>query len=334
LIGDHFGRAAQGGCIQLPLLRHVGPAIRYPIRCICRGAIHPSGALIRRRSGQKITHSICHGHLGEILAAVNSNSTVKSNIFDNATGVVEQDSLRNRTVIPPMRGYGDAMRNADAYAPRVPQRARGKARFELLLDVVDALLAERDATEISLNTVAERAATPLASVYHYFPSSIALLVGLAQRYQHKFAELMAEPIDHRVISGWTDICRHHLERGRAFYHAHPVALRLLLGSDCAWQVRQADMAWNHGLGELQYRSYHRHFMIPSDPALIERFSLAISMTDAIWSYSFSRHQRIIDPLAEEAARAKIAYLSLYLPRHANKRPVPLPAEVPGPATHG
>jgi AcrR family transcriptional regulator len=49
----------------------------------------------------------------------------------------------------------------------------------MLLDVVDAMLAEHDATTISLNSVAERACAPLASVYHYFLNKIALLVGLA-----------------------------------------------------------------------------------------------------------------------------------------------------------
>jgi AcrR family transcriptional regulator len=218
------------------------------------------------------------------------------------------------------------MRESAPFAPRTPQRARGKARFEMLLDVVDAMLAEHDATLISLNSVAERAGAPLASVYHYFPNNIALLVGLAQRYQHKFAELLAEPINHASVSCWADICQHHLERGRAFYHANPVALRLLLGSDCAWQVRQADMEWNDNLGALQYRSYYRHFVLPFDPSLIPRFSIAIGISDAVWSLSFSRHGRVTDEMATEAARAKIAYLGLYLPQFAIKRPEPMSTE--------
>lgn len=218
------------------------------------------------------------------------------------------------------------VRDVDAYAPRAPRRARGKLRYEMLLDVVDALLSEHDASIISLNTVAERANAPLASVYHYFPSSIALLVGLAQRYQQRFAEIFAEPINHDALDNWTDICRNHLERGRAFYHAHPVALRLLLGSDCAWQVRQADMEWNNSLGALQYRAYCRHFVLPLDPTLIERFAIAISLSDAVWSYSFSRNQRITDAMAIEALRAKIGYLGLYLPRYATKRLEPVASE--------
>jgi AcrR family transcriptional regulator len=196
----------------------------------------------------------------------------------------------------------------------------------MLLDVVDAMLAEHDATVISLNGVAERACAPLASVYHYFPNNIALLVGLARRYQQKFAELLTEPINHASVTSWVDICEYHSERGRAFYHAHPVALRLLLGSDCAWQVRQADMEWNDNLGALQYRCYYRHFLLPFDPALIERCSIAIGIGDAVWSCSFSRHGRITDDMAVEAARAKTAYLELYLPRLANKRPEPLLTE--------
>ena len=59
--------------------------------------------------------------------------------------------------------------------PREPQQARGKARYEILLDAAESILAEQNGSEVTLLAAASRASVPLASVYHYFPSNMAML---------------------------------------------------------------------------------------------------------------------------------------------------------------
>ena len=212
---------------------------------------------------------------------------------------------------------------ANPLLPRKPQRARGKARYEILLDAADAALAEHNGSEITLLDAASRAGVPLASVYHYFPSNVALLVGLARRYFRDFERLMAISAPHDRLETWMDLCRLHAAAGRQYYATHPAAMRLLLGADCGTQVRQNDLDANLRFAAMQYRAYCRHFVLPPGQYAIDRCAIAITISDAIWSLSYSRYGCITDAMAEEALQARFAYLLLYLPERAEKRTTPL-----------
>jgi AcrR family transcriptional regulator len=203
-------------------------------------------------------------------------------------------------------------------APRQPRRARGHARYEALLNAGDALLREHDAAAISLQDLAREAAAPLASVYHYFPNPAALFLGLAQRYVMAFDALYAAPL-RRVPDNWPALCRLLWNRARGFYEANPAAMKLFLGPDVGWRIRQTDLESNIRLGQRQLDLVRRHFHIPDDPALLQRFALSITISDSIWSVSYIRHGRITDAMAREAADAREAYLALYLPLRAPRR---------------
>src|SRR5579859_6857501 len=70
--------------------------------------------------------------------------------------------------------------------PRKPVQARGRARYEAILDVLESLLAESDWDQIGYYQIVERAGMPAASVYHFFPSRNALAGALADRYFEHF----------------------------------------------------------------------------------------------------------------------------------------------------
>lgn len=209
-------------------------------------------------------------------------------------------------------------------APRKPRRARGRARFANLLDAVDEVLRGRNDTEVSLQEVAAQAGVPLASIYHYFPSNRALLLELANRYMGSFLDLAAQPMNHSALQNWTDICRFHADRSLKFYRDHPVAMRLLLGPESSWPIRRADLAVNSRLGEIHNKTHARHFLIPENSRLSEAFCNAIAISDAIWAVSYARHGQITQELAEEAMRARLAYLRLYIAELTEKRAEPLP----------
>ena len=71
------------------------------------------------------------------------------------------------------------------------------------------------------------------------------------------------------------------------------------------------------------RKLVQHFAMEAGPALEEAFAIAVTVSDAIWSLSFARHGRIEPALAEEAMRARLAYLRLYVGAFVPKRDVPL-----------
>lgn len=212
---------------------------------------------------------------------------------------------------------------AAAMTPRQPKRARGLARFERLLDAAELLLGSGSTDALTLASVAAMARVPLASVYHYFPSIVALLSGLARRYFEDFERLMDVRLPHATLRSWTDLCRAHAAAGRRYYETHPAAMRLLLSADCGTQVRLSDRAMNLRFAEAQYRAYCRHFLMPPGKYPVERCAIAITISDSVWSLSYDRHGRITDALAEEALSARLAYLCLYLPARSEKRDEPL-----------
>lgn len=216
------------------------------------------------------------------------------------------------------------LRAAATATPRLPRRASGRARFELLVDATDRLLGERDAGDVSLYDIAAIAGVPTASVYHFFPSTAAAFVALAQRYLAHFREIVAAPLDHAALTGWQDIFHIKGAQARAFYNQHVIACKLFLGSEYSWHVRLADIEGNREFGQIVAAACRKHFELPGDSGLVEEIEIAIGISDSIWSLSYQRHGFITDYYARESVRAYNAYIGLYLPTYLPRREQPLP----------
>ena len=208
--------------------------------------------------------------------------------------------------------------------PQPHRQARGRARMEQILDAADALIRAQDSTAISLQQVAEAASLPTASLYHYFPTPQALLMGLARRYVAGFEALAQAPLRHDRLRQWTDICALHAEKSLRFYHDNPVAMRLFLGPESGWDIRATDLEANRRIGALYCRKLVRHFVIAESPALEEAMAISVTIADAVWALSFARSGRVEPAMAEESLRARVAYLRLYVGEYAEKRAKPLP----------
>lgn len=200
--------------------------------------------------------------------------------------------------------------------PRQPSRARGHTRFEAFLNSAEVLLRDRDAVAISLQDVAKHANAPLASVYHYFPSNAALFLELARRYLAAFGAMYDVDLTPGPGGGWPELCRRYSDRSRRYYEEHPTTMRLLLGPDFGWRIRESDLESNLRIGRRQLEAVRRHFDVPDSPHLVEKFALSITISDSIWSLSYLRHGHITPAMAEEASSAKEAYLALHLPVRA------------------
>lgn len=203
--------------------------------------------------------------------------------------------------------------------PRKPRRAAGKARYEALLDAAEAALATQRIGSIGLQDVADRASSPLASVYHYFPNISAVFVGLADRYRELFLAVYATPVDSSEIWRWSDLVRILSERSRHIYLRNPAAIQLLLGPEVGWQIRQSDISDNQRFAALQYRCLSDHFVIPPEEAVAQQIAISITISDAIWSLSYARHGTITEAMRDHALQARIAYLSLHIPPLAPRR---------------
>lgn len=205
-----------------------------------------------------------------------------------------------------------------------PQRqARGRQRAGRILDAADGLIRRDGHIGLSLQQVAEAAGIPPASLYHYFPTSQALLIGLAQRYIAAFEMLASQELDHARLTSWGDLCAQHAETALRFYHEHPVAMRLFLGPESGWEIRNADLAANRRIGGLYYRKLIRHFVVAESATLEEAMAIAVTISDSVWAMSFARSGEVEPAMAREALRARLAYLRLYVGEHVEKRSRPL-----------
>ena len=208
--------------------------------------------------------------------------------------------------------------------PPGPQRqARGRLRIERILDAADLVIQRQDAAAVSLQDVAQEAKLPPASLYHYFSTSQALLVELARRYLTAFEVLAARKVDHDQLVHWGDLCAFHADLALRFYHEHPVAMRLLLGPECGWEIRSADHATNRRIGSIYYRKLIQHFVVAESEAVEQAFAVSVTIADAIWALSFARHGAVEPEMARESLRARLAYLQLYVAPQAEKRLKPL-----------
>jgi AcrR family transcriptional regulator len=205
-----------------------------------------------------------------------------------------------------------------------PQRqARGRQRIGLILEAADRVVARQESTTLSLQDVAQAAGLPVASVYHYFATPQALLIALARRYLLALEQLAEQPLAHGDLAHWADIARFHARQAIAFYNAHPVAMRLLFGPESGGAIRAADQESAIRVARIYCRKLAQHFVVEATPTLEQAFAIAVTLSDAIWSLSFARHGRIDAALAEEAMRARLAYLRLYVGEYAERRPAPL-----------
>jgi AcrR family transcriptional regulator len=81
---------------------------------------------------------------------------------------------------------------------RIPKQARARERVERIFEAARAELEARSASDITIESIAERAGVAIGSVYSYFESKTALLVAVA-------AEMMEEA--DAVTAGQLAACR-------------------------------------------------------------------------------------------------------------------------------
>lgn len=202
-------------------------------------------------------------------------------------------------------------------------RASSQARIAVILDSARALLAEQGVASLSIYSVAERAAIPPSSVYHFFASVPALLEALTADVHAAFRACLQEPVDHAQLRDWRDLSRVIEQRMLAIYAEDAAARQLILAQHGLTEVTQADRQHDIELGRLMQAVFERHFELPALPEDIDVFALAMALGDRVYARSIQLHEDITPRLAEEGMRVFDAYLGLYLPPCLPKRPAAL-----------
>ncbi|WP_237055439.1 TetR/AcrR family transcriptional regulator [Microbulbifer sediminum] len=203
--------------------------------------------------------------------------------------------------------------------PRKPQRKNGREKYEKLLDNLETLLSEREASEITLADLSDAAGVPTASIYHFFPSKDAALTALAERYfETNFHEEAFRPAG-AEFSSWQELVCLVCERALSYYQSNTSMQKLRFGPDASWAIRDLILSNNQRLAQILYDSCIREFQLPDSNDWNSRFLVAISISHTLWSLSYTLYGRITGEMTSESKRATIAYLKMYIGELLEKR---------------
>jgi|SRR5690606_36223222 len=79
-------------------------------------------------------------------------------------------------------------------APRAPKQERSQARFEAILRTALELIAARGYEAVSMREIAREAGLPIASLYLYFPTKLAIVREVWERYTGSVRERLEEDL--------------------------------------------------------------------------------------------------------------------------------------------
>jgi AcrR family transcriptional regulator len=193
--------------------------------------------------------------------------------------------------------------------PRKPLRANGRAKYELLLDAAERLLPETGPAGLTIQKLALEAGVPMPSVYHFFPSPVAVSVGLSERYLAGLSDAIGQPISDADAMSWQDIVATLMSRAVAFYTEYPYAQRLILGSDHSAQIRQSDLANNRLLATFVAEMIGRKFPHVAPDMLLGAIMVGITIGDAVLTLSIHEQGQITTEYEQEAVVAICGYMS-------------------------
>lgn len=211
---------------------------------------------------------------------------------------------------------------AEALQTRRHTQARGRMRRQALLEAARALLQERDMDQITLSAVAERAAIPSSSTYHFYSDMRDLYKDLAREIAH---EIIAVTKDAPAVGKWEDVVRFFVLGSSDFFNRDSAARQLMLGPKTPPEIKHAACREDYRFGEALLAMVASQFILPPLADGRVTFFKAIQITDIMFSLSVLEHDRIRDECLEEAVVASIGYLGLYLPRLLPRVSAPTPA---------
>lgn len=203
--------------------------------------------------------------------------------------------------------------------PRWPARSDSKARFQVLMAAVEALLTKHGPSEITIQMIADEARMPTATVYHFFPSADAAMFAQARVYIDRFEKMSVDGRAPDERRSWQEAWRIGLQKAREHFVANVACMRLLLGIDVPRDIQTYDSAFNVRVGQNSAQHFHDYFVMPPIEGLEAICTNAVEINEIFWRKSFERYGTITDEYFEEGLRAVIAYLSTYLPQTLTPR---------------
>jgi AcrR family transcriptional regulator len=189
--------------------------------------------------------------------------------------------------------------------------ARGRERRQLLLDAAKALLQERRLDEVALPDVASAADIPKSSAYHFFADLNALYAELAATLDAELNVVLAEQIE--AVAEWKDIVQTIISRAATYFRANRSAQQLMFGPTTPPDIKRSSRSADMRHGAVLSDQIKIQFQLSDFPNQDKVFFRAVEIIDLMFGLSMLEFDELRDDMIEEAYRAAVAYLLLYLP---------------------
>lgn len=190
---------------------------------------------------------------------------------------------------------------------RPPQQERGRERFERILAESEKLLLETGLSGFSIPELANRLGYTRTSIYHFFPTTYAILNELTRRYLEKL-EVHVESAGQKAAHlPWPQIVYEISGAVADFHNSNPVGRMLILGATASDESHKAlEMTIQH-LGR-QVDRMMRAIDVELPRSKPNAPALTVELGTACLRLSYHLHGSITPEYREESARAMISYL--------------------------
>lgn len=186
-------------------------------------------------------------------------------------------------------------------------------KLDRIHEAIMTLLERKEATDTSIYDVAKECGMATSTVYHHYPNIESLYQHLIEGVFLDFDKVLDTCIEPDEVKHWSDINR-MIEGGFVrYYRDNVVAQKLILSRHTFSELTHNDVENDLLLGKYVEKIYRKYFAIPSLPADINIFAIALQVADKVYSIAYREHGCIKDEMAEEAIRLTEAYIGLYIP---------------------
>jgi AcrR family transcriptional regulator len=189
----------------------------------------------------------------------------------------------------------------------------GLAARQALLDAAHELLRHKRKSQITLSEVSKRANVSRGSTYFFYKDIEALYASLLRSLEQRLFEVLRAPL-HQQVKTWQEIFEILLQRAVAYMRKDIVICELAIGAHATPSLKAMDREADLLIADTFASQIERVFELPALAKRSRVFFHAVEIGDLMFSLSMLEHGEITKEYAQEATRAAVAYLELYLPK--------------------
>ena len=197
---------------------------------------------------------------------------------------------------------------------------QGRARRQKLLAAAKSLSADRPISEITLADVCEEAGIPRASAYHFFPNVDAVFLALRYLNSTEIFKTLAT-VSAADTQGWQAYITNYIYTYVDVLRDDNTVARLVYETNTpAFENNEFGSEANEQASRLLYDQLAAYYQMPDFADIQCPLKVVYGIINGVFTLAYRAQQTISDVYREEATKAAIAYLSLYLPEELARKP--------------